>query len=55
MSAGYKPVSWNRSKLCYDAVMLAGIVLYLLAFLWIGPAVQSVTLPPDGPTLAMQA
>ena len=55
MSAGYKPISWTRSKAAYDAVLLAAIALYLLAFLWIGPRWQSVTLPPDGPTLAMQA
>ena len=55
MSADYKPVSWTRSKAVYDSVMLAGIVAYLLAFLWIGPRLQSVTLPPDAPTMAMKA
>ena len=55
MSALYKPVSWTRSKLVYDAVLLAGIALYLLTFLWLGPRLQTVTLPPDGPTTAMMA
>jgi nitrite reductase/ring-hydroxylating ferredoxin subunit/DMSO/TMAO reductase YedYZ heme-binding membrane subunit len=55
VSVLYKPVTWTRSKLVYDAVLLAGIALYLLTFLWLGPTVQSVTLPPDGPTMAMMA
>jgi nitrite reductase/ring-hydroxylating ferredoxin subunit/DMSO/TMAO reductase YedYZ heme-binding membrane subunit len=55
MSAAYKPVNWTRSKAVYDAVALTGIVLYLLAFLWAGQALQSVTLPPDAPTMAMKA
>lgn len=55
MSARYKPVGWNRSKKLYDAVLLAGIAVYLLAYLWLGPQLQRVTLPPDGQTMAMKA
>jgi methionine sulfoxide reductase heme-binding subunit len=32
MSAGYRAVGWNRSKLRYDAVLLAGLALYLGLF-----------------------
>ena len=38
MSAGYKPVSWNRSKLVYDAAVLLGIAAYLLIYLRVGPS-----------------
>jgi nitrite reductase/ring-hydroxylating ferredoxin subunit/DMSO/TMAO reductase YedYZ heme-binding membrane subunit len=55
MSAGYKPVSWNRSKLIYDAILLFGIAAYLLLYLRLGPSLARVTLPPDGPTMAMKA
>jgi DMSO/TMAO reductase YedYZ heme-binding membrane subunit len=36
MSLQYVPVKWNRNKLIYDAIILAGIVLYLLVFLLVG-------------------
>lgn len=36
MSHGYVPVSWTASKKLYDAVLLAGVGLYLLAFLRFG-------------------
>src|SRR3712207_2383712 len=45
MSARHKPVGWTRSKKLYDAVLLAGIAAYLLAYLWLGPQVQRVALP----------
>lgn len=55
MSAAYKPVSWNRSKLIYDAVALAGITLYLLVYLRAGPLLQRAALPPDDQTRTMNA
>jgi nitrite reductase/ring-hydroxylating ferredoxin subunit/DMSO/TMAO reductase YedYZ heme-binding membrane subunit len=55
MSAGYKPVGWNRSKLVYDAALLLGIAAYLLIYLHLGPSLARVTSPPDGPTMAMKA
>ncbi len=39
----------------YDAVLLAAIAAYLLAFFRLGPLLQTVTLPLDDATLAMQA
>jgi hypothetical protein len=33
----YIPVQWNRSKWVYDAVMLAGIGLFLWLFLYAAP------------------
>ena len=36
MAATYKPVLWNRHKRIYDAVLTAGIVLYLAIFIAVG-------------------
>lgn len=55
MSARHRPVGWNRNKMLYDAVLLAGIAAYLLLYLWLGPRLQRATLPPDGPTMTMKA
>ena len=33
MSVGYCAVQWNRTKLVYDAVLLAGVILYIAGFL----------------------
>jgi len=47
MSAGFIAVQWNRTKLVYDALVAAGVVLYLATFLsapsWLGPAQHPVT------------
>ena len=29
MSAGFRAVQWNRAKLVYDGVLLAGVTLYI--------------------------
>lgn len=55
MSVRYVPVKWNRNKRMYDAVIVAGIVVYLGLFLEVG----SVALPADErlsfPILLMRA
>src|SRR5882672_2082746 len=33
MSVGFRAVQWNRDKLVYDGILLAGVVLYLTAFI----------------------
>ncbi|AEI95545.1 Rieske 2Fe-2S domain-containing protein [Roseobacter litoralis] len=38
MSVKYIPVQWNNNKYIYDAVMLAGVVLFLYVFLYAAPA-----------------
>jgi nitrite reductase/ring-hydroxylating ferredoxin subunit/DMSO/TMAO reductase YedYZ heme-binding membrane subunit len=55
MSAGYRPVGWNRAKLVYDGVLAAAVIVYLTVFLQLAPAFQGVTLPVDGAVLRMQA
>ena len=36
MSVGFQAVQWNRAKYVYDGVLLAGVVLYLGAFMIVG-------------------
>lgn len=38
MSVHYQAVGWNRQKKLYDAVLAAGVLLYLVAFLGLGAA-----------------
>jgi nitrite reductase/ring-hydroxylating ferredoxin subunit/DMSO/TMAO reductase YedYZ heme-binding membrane subunit len=33
MSVGFRAVQWNRPKLIYDAVLIAGVVLYIAVYL----------------------
>src|ERR1700747_1920783 len=35
MSAGFRAVQWNRKKVVYDAILLAGVALYIAAFMGI--------------------
>jgi hypothetical protein len=41
MSAGFHAVQWNRAKLVYDGVLLAGVTLYIgtyiLLSVWLDP------------------
>ena len=36
MSVGFKTVQWNRRKLIYDAILIAGVVLFIGTFMIIG-------------------
>ena len=54
MSARYTPVGWLASKLIYDAVLVAAVLLYLTLYQWVG-ANFVATRPIDAPTLAMKA
>ena len=55
MSARYEPVGWNRSKLVYDGVLVAVVLLYLWLYVGVGAAGASLSAPLDAPSLAMQA
>jgi nitrite reductase/ring-hydroxylating ferredoxin subunit len=35
MSVGYCAVQWNRAKLIYDAILLAGVIFYIAVFLFV--------------------
>lgn len=41
MSVKYTPVQWNPNKWIYDAVMLAGVAVFLWIFLYVTPDVLS--------------
>jgi len=45
MSVKYTPVQWNRNKWVYDAVMLAGVVAFLVLFLFVSPELLSHEFP----------
>ena len=36
MSTGFRAVQWNRAKLLYDAIMIAALAIYIIAFILIG-------------------
>lgn len=55
MSVALIPVQWNRNKLVYDAVLLAGIAGYIWAFLHFGAQATDATRPVDGAILRMRA
>ncbi|PTX57100.1 nitrite reductase/ring-hydroxylating ferredoxin subunit [Litoreibacter ponti] len=41
MSVKYTPVQWNNNKWIYDAIMLAGVGLFLYIFLYAAPGILS--------------
>ena len=47
MSVKYIPVQWNRNKWIYDAVMLAGVALFLRSFVELAPGLLSHERPID--------
>lgn len=55
MSVAYKTVGWNRTKLIYDAVLLAGTVAYILIFLRLAPMFSDPLRSVDGAILKMRA
>jgi nitrite reductase/ring-hydroxylating ferredoxin subunit/DMSO/TMAO reductase YedYZ heme-binding membrane subunit len=55
MSVKLVPVTWNRNKVIYDVIVIAGIIAYVWVYLRIAPEFQSVTRPLDGAVLRMQA
>ena len=55
MSTAYKPVGWNRNKLIYDAVLICGVVVYILLYLKLAPLLSSSVRAVDMPILRMRA
>ncbi|NRB34440.1 MAG: ferric reductase-like transmembrane domain-containing protein [Rhodobacteraceae bacterium] len=47
MSVKYTPVQWNRVKYCYDALLVAGTILFLAVFLPLPPEALGHTRPVD--------
>jgi nitrite reductase/ring-hydroxylating ferredoxin subunit/DMSO/TMAO reductase YedYZ heme-binding membrane subunit len=55
MSNAYRMVTWNRNKIIYDLVLILAFGVYLGVFFWLAPRFQSVTLPYDDDTIAIDA
>lgn len=55
MSHAYKPVQWNRTKLTYDAFVLAGVAAYLLIFMEIAPMLSPAVQLVEPPIYKMRA
>ena len=55
MTMAYKPVGWNRNKLIYDAVLLCGVVAYILLYLKLAPLLSPSVRAVDTPILRMRA
>ena len=55
MSARYVPVSWNRNKIVYDAILFVAIVVYILIFIRLAPNFQPAAALPDDATIRMRA
>jgi nitrite reductase/ring-hydroxylating ferredoxin subunit/DMSO/TMAO reductase YedYZ heme-binding membrane subunit len=48
MSVGFRAVQWNRNKLVYDGILLAGVALYIGTFLIVGARLSP---PKDWPAV----
>lgn len=55
MSAGYRAVQWNRAKLIYDAILLAGVSAYISAYFWLARALSAPGKMPGDDDLRIQA
>jgi hypothetical protein len=55
VSASYKPVGWTGTKLVYDAVLILGICLYIIAYTRLAPAVRPAPLLLDEGSLLIRA
>jgi len=55
MSAGFQAVQWNRKKLVYDAIVLAGVVAFIAAFLMIGAWLKPPKNLPEAIDLRIRA
>jgi nitrite reductase/ring-hydroxylating ferredoxin subunit/DMSO/TMAO reductase YedYZ heme-binding membrane subunit len=55
MSVRYLPVSWTRSKLVYDAVLVAAVVVFLIGFDQMAERAGLATAPTDEGSLPIRA
>lgn len=55
MSVHYKAIGWTRSKVIYDAVLLAGIALYLFGFFYAANALRPAQTALDAQSLDIRA
>lgn len=55
MSVQYKPILWDRSKMVYDAVLIASVTAFLFLYLRIAPELADWSKPVDYPIQRMRA
>lgn len=55
MSVAYRAVQWNKHKKLYDALVVAGVVVYLLAFVGVGSIAHTGASAYDPVTLLIRA
>jgi nitrite reductase/ring-hydroxylating ferredoxin subunit/DMSO/TMAO reductase YedYZ heme-binding membrane subunit len=55
MSVAYRPVLWNRTKLIYDAILIAGVAGYLWVFLTLAPMLAPEAKAVSFPIYRMRA
>jgi nitrite reductase/ring-hydroxylating ferredoxin subunit/DMSO/TMAO reductase YedYZ heme-binding membrane subunit len=47
MSVGFRAVQWNRAKLVYDAILVAGTALFIAGFIMVGAAIERPQAQPE--------
>lgn len=55
MSTGFQAVQWNRAKYIYDAILIACVAVYLVAFIWIVSWIHPPKTAPDWIDLRIRA
>ncbi len=55
MSVAYRPVLWNRTKLIYDAILIAAVAAYLVIFLTVAPRLSPEAAAISFPIYRMRA
>lgn len=55
MSATYRAVGWTRSKIIYDIILVAGVCLYLVAYIRLAPLIRPAEIRLDGPSHLIRA
>ena len=55
MTAHYRPVGWNDAKLRYDAILLAGIAIWVALYLALAALLADAKSPHDGLSLWIKA
>jgi nitrite reductase/ring-hydroxylating ferredoxin subunit/DMSO/TMAO reductase YedYZ heme-binding membrane subunit len=55
VSVGFQAVQWNRAKYIYDAILIGGVVAYLIGFIWIGSTIRPPTSAPEWIDLRIRA
>jgi nitrite reductase/ring-hydroxylating ferredoxin subunit/DMSO/TMAO reductase YedYZ heme-binding membrane subunit len=55
MSVGFQAIQWNRAKYVYDAILIAGVIIYLIGFMWIASSIHPPKSLPEQIDLRIRA